>query len=61
MIGVTEEEEEVAAAAVTELVEHDSAKAARILAVTRELMLKRGVRGITVAEIADKAIATGLQ
>ena len=40
---------------MTGLVEHDSAKAARILAVTRELVLKRGVRGLTVAEIAEKA------
>lgn len=33
----------------------DSAKATRILAVARELMLKRGVRGLTIAEIAEKA------
>jgi AcrR family transcriptional regulator len=37
------------------LAEQDSGKAARILAVARELVLKRGVRGVTVAEIAEKA------
>ncbi|MFG2095902.1 TetR/AcrR family transcriptional regulator [Streptomyces sp. NPDC048612] len=37
------------------LVEQDSAKAARILTVARELVLKRGVKGVTVAEIAEKA------
>ncbi|MBK3580727.1 helix-turn-helix transcriptional regulator [Streptomyces sp. MBT65] len=37
------------------LAEHDSATAARILAAARELILKRGVKGLTVAEIADKA------
>ncbi|MEU9484163.1 helix-turn-helix domain-containing protein [Streptomyces decoyicus] len=37
------------------LVEQDSIKAARILAVARELVLKRGVKGVTVAEIAEKA------
>ncbi|MGH3788447.1 MAG: TetR/AcrR family transcriptional regulator [Pseudonocardiaceae bacterium] len=40
---------------MSELVEHDSVKAARILSVARELVLKRGVRGITIAEIAEKA------
>jgi AcrR family transcriptional regulator len=34
---------------------HDSGKAARILTVTRELVLRRGVRGVTIAEIAEKA------
>ncbi|MFF9782122.1 TetR/AcrR family transcriptional regulator [Streptomyces nigrescens] len=37
------------------LVEQDSAKAARILTVAQELVLKRGVKGVTVAEIAEKA------
>jgi AcrR family transcriptional regulator len=37
------------------LAEEDSGKAARILAVARELALKRGVKGLTVAEIAEKA------
>lgn len=37
------------------LAEHDSASAARILAAARELVLKRGVKGLTVAEIAKKA------
>ncbi|MFI1496923.1 TetR/AcrR family transcriptional regulator [Streptomyces platensis] len=37
------------------LAEHDSDKAARILTVARELVLKRGVKGVTVAEIAEKA------
>ncbi|AXE86066.1 TetR/AcrR family transcriptional regulator [Streptomyces sp. Go-475] len=35
--------------------EHDSATATRILAAARELVLKRGVKGLTVAEIAEKA------
>ncbi|WP_219502758.1 TetR/AcrR family transcriptional regulator [Nonomuraea ceibae] len=35
--------------------DHDSDKAARILAVTRDLVLRRGVKGVTVAEIAEKA------
>ncbi|QFR01679.1 helix-turn-helix transcriptional regulator [Streptomyces phaeolivaceus] len=39
----------------TFLAEHDSGKAARILTAARELVLKRGVRGLTVAEIAEKA------
>jgi AcrR family transcriptional regulator len=37
------------------LAEQDSGKAARILQVARELVLKRGVKGVTVAEIAEKA------
>ncbi|BCK72227.1 TetR/AcrR family transcriptional regulator [Streptomyces platensis] len=37
------------------LAEQDSEKAARILTVARDLVLKRGVKGVTVAEIADKA------
>ena len=37
------------------LAEHDSGKAARILTVARELVLRRGVRGVTIAEIAEKA------
>jgi AcrR family transcriptional regulator len=37
------------------LVEHESAKAARILAVARDLVLKRGVKGVAIAEIAEKA------
>jgi len=37
------------------LAEQDSGKAARILTVARELVLKRGVKGVTVAEIAEKA------
>lgn len=40
---------------MTRLAERDSDKAARILAVTRDLVLKRGVKGVTVAEIAAKA------
>jgi AcrR family transcriptional regulator len=38
-----------------ELAEHDSGTAARILAAARELVLKRGVKGLTIAEIAEKA------
>ncbi|MFK4088077.1 TetR/AcrR family transcriptional regulator [Kribbella sp. NPDC020789] len=37
------------------LAEQDSGSAARILAAARELVLKRGVKGLTVAEIADRA------
>jgi AcrR family transcriptional regulator len=37
------------------LAEQDSGKAARILAAARELVLRRGVKGVTVAEIAEKA------
>ncbi|MFJ3951857.1 TetR/AcrR family transcriptional regulator [Streptomyces libani] len=37
------------------LAEQDSGKAARILAAARELVLKRGVKGVTVAEVAEKA------
>ncbi|GAA4013071.1 helix-turn-helix domain-containing protein [Streptomyces plumbiresistens] len=40
---------------MTALAEHDSATAARILGAARELVLKRGVKGLTVAEIAEKA------
>lgn len=37
------------------LAEQDSGSAARILAAARELVLKRGVKGLTVAEIAERA------
>jgi hypothetical protein len=40
---------------MAELAEHDSGTAARILAAARDLVLKRGVKGLTVAEIAEKA------
>src|SRR5437763_1288624 len=40
---------------MAELAEHDSGTAARILAAARELVLKRGVKGLTIAEIAQKA------
>lgn len=40
---------------MAQLVEQDSAKAARILTVARELLLRRGFKGVTVAEIAEKA------
>ncbi|TWF82268.1 TetR family transcriptional regulator [Pseudonocardia hierapolitana] len=40
---------------MAELAEHDSGTAARILAAARELVLKRGVKGLTIAEIAEKA------
>jgi AcrR family transcriptional regulator len=40
---------------MAELAEHDSGTAARILAAARELVLKRGVKGLTVAEIAERA------
>ncbi|ADJ47428.1 TetR family transcriptional regulator [Amycolatopsis mediterranei S699] len=40
---------------MTALAEHDSGTAARILAAARELVLKRGVKGLTVAEIAQRA------
>lgn len=40
---------------MTELAEQDSDRARRILAAARELVLKRGVKGVTVAEIAEKA------
>ncbi|GAA2831799.1 TetR/AcrR family transcriptional regulator [Crossiella cryophila] len=40
---------------MAQLVEHDSGKAARILGVARELLLRRGVKGVTIAEIAEKA------
>ncbi|WP_405056616.1 TetR/AcrR family transcriptional regulator [Kribbella sp. NBC_01505] len=37
------------------LAEQDSGSAARILGAARELVLKRGVKGLTVAEIAERA------
>ena len=37
------------------LAEQDSGSAARILAAARELVLKRGVKGLTIAEIAERA------
>jgi AcrR family transcriptional regulator len=40
---------------MTILAEQDSEAAARILAAARELVLKRGVKGLTVAEIAERA------
>ncbi|MFI5610168.1 TetR/AcrR family transcriptional regulator [Amycolatopsis sp. NPDC051903] len=40
---------------MTELARHDPAKAARILKVTRDLVLRHGVRGISVSEIARPA------
>jgi AcrR family transcriptional regulator len=40
---------------VTELVRHDPAKVARILKVTRELVLRHGLRSISVSEIARSA------
>jgi AcrR family transcriptional regulator len=40
---------------MTALAEHDSGTAARILTAARELALKRGVKGVTIAEIAEKA------
>jgi AcrR family transcriptional regulator len=40
---------------MTALAGHDSGTAVRILAAARELVLKRGVRGLTIAEIADRA------
>jgi AcrR family transcriptional regulator len=40
---------------MTALAEHDSGTAARILAAARELVLKRGVKGLTIAEIAQRA------
>jgi AcrR family transcriptional regulator len=40
---------------MAELAEHDSGTAARILAAARDLVLKRGVKGLTIAEIAEKA------
>lgn len=40
---------------MAELAEYDSDTAARILAAARELVLKRGVKGLTIAEIAEKA------
>ena len=40
---------------MTAFAEHDSPTAARILAAARELVLKRGVKGLTIAEIAERA------
>jgi AcrR family transcriptional regulator len=40
---------------MAELAEQDSGTAARILAAARDLVLKRGVKGLTIAEIAEKA------
>lgn len=40
---------------MTTSAEHDSGTATRILAAARELVLKRGVKGVTVAEIAERA------
>jgi AcrR family transcriptional regulator len=37
------------------LAEQDSGSAARVLAAARELVLKRGVKGLTIAEIAERA------
>jgi AcrR family transcriptional regulator len=37
------------------LAEQDSGSAARILGAARELVLRRGVKGLTVAEIAERA------
>jgi AcrR family transcriptional regulator len=42
-------------ATMAELAEQDSGTAARILAAARELVLKRGVKGLTIAEIAERA------
>src|SRR3977135_2626049 len=41
--------------AMVELAERKSAKAMRILTLPRELLLKRGFRGITVAQIVERA------
>jgi AcrR family transcriptional regulator len=40
---------------MTELAQQGSGTAARILAAARELVLKRGVKGLTIAEIAERA------
>jgi AcrR family transcriptional regulator len=40
---------------MTALAEQDPGTAARILAAARELVLKRGVKGLTIAEIAERA------
>ncbi|GAA3112267.1 AcrR family transcriptional regulator [Kribbella aluminosa] len=40
---------------MTAITEHDTATATRILAAARELLLKRGVKGLTVAEIAQRS------
>ncbi|MEV6238194.1 helix-turn-helix domain-containing protein [Lentzea sp. NPDC051838] len=40
---------------MTQLVEQESAKAARILSSARELILKRGFKAVTIASIAERA------
>ncbi len=40
---------------MTQLVEQESEKAARILAAARELFLRRGFKSVTIAEIAERA------
>lgn len=40
---------------MSQLVEHDSLKAARILGSTRQLVLEHGIRKVTIAEIAQAA------
>ncbi|MDX6237604.1 MAG: hypothetical protein QOG10_2419 [Kribbellaceae bacterium] len=50
MSGIAEGDGEMA-----EAIRPNGDKAERILAVTRDLLLKRGVRGVTVAEIAERA------
>ncbi|HEY0617226.1 MAG TPA: TetR/AcrR family transcriptional regulator [Kribbella sp.] len=50
MSGVAEGDSEMA-----EAIRHNGDKAERILAITGDLLLKRGVRGVTVAEIAERA------
>jgi AcrR family transcriptional regulator len=40
---------------MAEAIRRNGDKAERILAVTRDMLLKRGVRGMTVAEIAERA------
>jgi AcrR family transcriptional regulator len=40
---------------VTELVRHDPAKVARILKVMRELVLRHGLRSISVSDIVRSA------
>ncbi|MCE7002425.1 TetR/AcrR family transcriptional regulator [Kibdelosporangium philippinense] len=40
---------------MTQLAEQESARAARILAAARELILKRGFKAVTIAEIAERA------
>ena len=50
MSGIAEGDGEMA-----EAIRRNGDKAERILAVTRDLLLKRGVRGMTVAELAERA------